>query len=406
MQFETTNDYVIFKFQQQELTADIKSLFNITTADIQYKEGTAKIRHDKIAELNIHEIKKLGLPPVYPYRLEIKTQGRPLTSAFSIKIIYFDEKSRRFYQVKRIGTTLDSDGQKFTLTNPHFTFLESLEKLSPEIKNPGERLSLWSQIIKVVPKECVLENKELLDFSFIKADRFCLDQKPLSGNDFKIVPELIYTKTNKDEDKSWTNQLPKGISQEFKERFLNTKNVDPYYKVGHYYMQLSEPVKICLKIIKKINKESLEKRRAFYMNPMERIKKEIPESLSEDLLENIFFETDHFKSDRISYLGQWIPKLGIYIDPDNKNPWIPQDDIALKMEDSLFHFSPDDLDTVIKNLEQKQKSGEDTLIYKGQAIPVTDELISEIKRVKSNIFGEAEKIKPSADNDKKNIKLY
>ena len=405
MRFETTSDYIIFQFQQQKLTTDIKSLFNIVEADIQYTKGIAKIRHNKIADLNIYEIEKLGLPPAYPYRLEIKIQGKPTTSAFSAESVYIGQKSRRFYQVKRSGTILDLDGKKFTLTNPHFTFLENLEKLSPDIKNPGKRLHLWSQIIKVVPKECVLENQELLDFSFIKADRFCLDQKTLSGNDFKIAPELVYTEIDNEEDKSFIHQLPQGISQEFKEDFLNTNGVDPYYKVGHYYMQLSEPLKICLKIIKRINEEPLEKRRAFYMNPMERIKREIPENLSEDLLENIFFETDHFKSDRISHLGTWIPKIGVYTDPNNKNPWFPQDDIALKIEDNLFHFSPDELDTVIKDLEQKQKAGEEKLIYKNQIIPVNDRVISEIRNVKKNIVQVSKDLISEPDKQNKDIKL-
>lgn len=421
MRFQNTNDYIIFQFQKEELTADIKSLFNILSDDIQYKEGMARIPHNKIADLNIHEIKKLGLPTVYPYRLEIKTRGKPVTSAFSFEVQYTNERSRRFYQTKRIGAILDLDDKQFTLTNPHFSFLENLEKLSPDIKNPGDRLSLWSQIIKTAPKECVLENKKLLDFSFIKADQFCLDQKLLFGNDFEITPELIYTeifaektdntkvildldgsKKKQDdtaflEKEDFRYQLPQGISQDFKESFLDGSHVDPYYKVGNYYIQLSEPLQTCLKLIKKINKEPLEKRRAFYMNPMERIKKELPENLSEDLLEDIFFETDQFKSDRISHLGKWIPKIGVYIDPENKNPWFPKDDIGIKIEDHFFHFSPDGLSTVIKNLEQKQKSGEEKLIYKNQTLPVNDRVISKIKKIKDNIVQESKQIKPQSN---------
>ena len=71
---------------------------------------------------------------------------------------------------------------------------------------------------------------------------------------------------------------------------------------------------------------------------MERVKKELSESLSEDLLENIFFETNYFKSDRISHLGKWIPKIGIYVDPENKNPWFPKDDIGNQNRRSFFLF--------------------------------------------------------------------
>ena len=55
-----------------------------------------------------------------------------------------------------------------------------------------ERLSLWEQIVKYVPKETVLENKEILNFQFIKAEQFCLDQKKSPDGSFQITPELIY----------------------------------------------------------------------------------------------------------------------------------------------------------------------------------------------------------------------
>ena len=122
----------------------------------------------------------------------------------------------------------------------------------------------------------MLENKKLLEFSFVKANQFCLDQKLLFEKDFKIVPELIYTepdykKTNgkkvvlnsdgeviqtdtsflENEENHLKYQLPQGISQEFKEKFLNENSIDPYYQVGDYYIQLSKPLQICLQLIKK-----------------------------------------------------------------------------------------------------------------------------------------------------------
>ena len=401
MEFEAKNDHIVLHFKGQKLTKDIKSLFSMTEAE--YKNETAVIAYSKIADLNSYEIKKLGLPPVYPHRLEIQTSGRPTTSAFQAKIKYIDQKSRIFYQTKRTGVILDLNGKKFTLTNPHFTFLENLEKLSPNIRRPDKRLHIWSQIIKVIPKECELENKELLNFSFIKANQFCLDQKLLHDNEFKIVPELIYTDKDEEEDKSFTHQLPQGISQEFKEEFLKTNGVDSYYKVGSYYLKLSKALKVCLKIIKQINEKPLQTRRAFYLNPMEKIKKELPEDVSEDLLEDIFFETDHFKSDRISHIGKWIPKLGVYTDPDSKNPWFPKDDISFKIEDKLFHFHPDDLETVIKNLEQNQKQGKEGLIYKNQFIPVNDEVIFKIKNVIQNIMEEYKSLAPTSYKNKQKL---
>ena len=402
MIFKVMEDYVSFQLQKKELTPDIQSILSIAQAKIIEQKNTvnAQLQHQQIAGLNIHQIKRLGLPPVYPCRLKVETQGRPSTSAFTYEIQYLDEKSRRFYQVQRKGVVLKLDDRSFTLTNPHFQFLENLEKISSDIKSPGERLKLWSQVIKTVPEEIALSKPQLLNFQFIKADHFCIDKKKTSYNEFKIVPELVYKAEASGDENAVSSQLPQGISQEFKDQFLDINSIDPYYKMGNYYMQISQPLRECFRVIKKINKEPIEKRMAFYSNPMERIKKELPEDISEDLLEDIFFETEQFKSDRISRLGKWVPKIGIYIDPDDKNPWFPKDEIAIKIENSLFHFHPDKLDTVIESLEQEKQKGEDQLVYDHQIIPVTDHTISQIKEVRDKIIKNTEQIKSSSQNAK------
>ena len=322
MHFKILAKSIAFHFQKEDVTADIQSILSMAKANIVHEKETliANIPHTAIADLNVHQIKKLGLPPVYPYRLKIETRGRPSTPAFSYTVHYLDEKSRRFYHVKRNGVILELDDKKFTLTNPHFQFLEALEKMSPDKKNPGERLELWTEVIKNVPEEIALTDPHIWNFQFVKADRFCVSTK--STGDFQIVPELIYKPLESELDEKPCHQLPGKISQEFQDQFLKAHHVDPYYKVGNYYVHISKPLKECFKVIQKINNEPIEKRKAFYLNPMERIKKEIPENVSEDLLEDIFFETDQFQSDRISHLGKWVPKIGIYIDPDDVNPLV------------------------------------------------------------------------------------
>ena len=394
MKWEVREQNILFRFQKEELTEDIKSIFSFSLANIKWAQGLAEIQHQNIADLNTHQIKKIGLPPVCPYRLKVSSKGKPITPAFFVEWEFLDERSQRFYQVEKTGVILKLNGQLWTLTNPHFGFLDNIEKLS-KIKVPIERLNLWDKIVQYVPKETVLENKKILNFQFIKAEKFCLDQKKSSSNHFQITPELIYKKIHDDEKKN-NSQLPMGISNDFKTDFLKINSVSPYYKIGNCYIRISEPLRECLKVIKKINQEPLEKRRAFYSNPMERIAKEIPDNISENLLEDIFFETETFKSDRISHLGQWIPKLGIYVDPDNKNPWFPKEDIAIKIRDSLFHFDPDDLTNVIKDLENAQKAEEENIIYKDQMIPADNVSISELNNVQSKINTEAKKIK--ADN--------
>ncbi len=402
MKFTASDDYITLQFNEEKLTTDIKDILSKMEINPPYDKKVAQIQHKKIAELNIHEVSKLCLPQVYPHRLTIQTRGRPTTPAFSVKCEFIGPRSEKFYQVKRTGVILNLDGNLFTLTNPQFELLEKLKKLSPHIKNIDERLNLWHQVKEVISEEIDLDNKELLDIQFIKADRFCLDIKKLSRNEFQIVPELIY-KTIDDEENQINRQIPMGVSGDFKKEFLKINTVDPYYKVNNYYIKLGEPLRECLKIIKKVNKESPANKQAFYSNPMKRIKEEIPKNFREDLLEEIFFETDEFKSDRISYIGKWVPKIGIYIDPENKNSWFPKDDIVITIGDQLFHCPSNKLDSIIEDLEQEKKENKAIYVYENQAIPINNEVISELKDVRDNIIKEAQKYIPSSEASTQSI---
>ena len=120
MKWKNREQDIVFQFQKTDITEDVKSIFSLSSAEIQWERGLAKIKHKEIADLNIHQIKKLGLPPVCPYRLKVSSMGRPITPAFSVEWEFLDEKSHRFFQVQRTGVILKLDGKLWTLTNPHF----------------------------------------------------------------------------------------------------------------------------------------------------------------------------------------------------------------------------------------------------------------------------------------------
>ena len=403
MKFKVYDNHIVFDFKKDDLTPDIKNIFSMVQANVTEGSGIF-IDHSKIADLNIHEIKQLGLPPVYPYRLSINTKGRPTTSAFSYEMEFLNDKSQKFYQVKRQGVILHLDGQSFTLTNPHFGFLEKISKLTPEIKNPGERLGLWSEVIKIFPREVKMDHPELLNVQFVKADRFCVDKKHTPGADFNLVPELVYSKEKEEGDDNVTSQLPEGVSWEFKDSFLNSPTVDPYYRVGNYYIKLSDTLRQCLKVIKQQNQQPLEKKQAFYSSPMSFVKDQLQEDVPENLLEEVFFETEQFKSDRISHIGKWMPKLGLYVDPDAKSPWFPKDDVIVRIKDQLLHFAPDDISQVISDMEMGLQKGKQNHVYQNQTIPLNKDTIQILKEVKNNIVQEAQKyMPPGRDANKQSL---
>ena len=75
--------------------------------------------------------------------------------------------------------------------------------------------------------------------------------------------------------------------------------------------------------------------------------------------------------------------------------------LAIKIEDHFFYFSPDDLDKVIQDLEEKQKVGEEKLSYNSQILPVNSKVISKLKNIRDNITNSPELNKFST----KDIKL-
>ena len=62
------------------------------------------ISHTAIADLNVHQIKKLGLPPVYPHRLRVETRGPAIhTSFFPTQWIIWVRNSDDFTMSKEMA---------------------------------------------------------------------------------------------------------------------------------------------------------------------------------------------------------------------------------------------------------------------------------------------------------------
>ncbi len=334
-----------------------------------------------VADMNIYQIRALELHPIFPFKISIKGEGKPTLKNYRINISFEDSRYNEVIFDEVNGVNIKLEGKQYTLTNPHYELVHAIVNLNNlSEKNIEKRLDAFHELRKIVPEDVILDDS-IKDFDTIKADRFTLD---LANPDkFEIVPEILSVKSSDDDNSC--SLLPPSLSDELKDKFLKHNRVKKYYRVGSkQYVVLSDALVKALRVVKTVQSESIEKRRAFYLNPSERIHSLLEESFSEEELSEIFFEGTQYISDRISHLGEWSPKAGVYL-PREGTPWVPEDCVCLKLGDYYNYIDPENIDDICKKVEEATVNGKKEIFIDGQAFPANNETLDILKSTKKRM---------------------
>ena len=330
------------------------------------QNGMLKIDNTLIAQCSNFELGKLGLAPELPYRIHISFNSTPLTKNFKINFKIKDNQQRDIVRFEYKGVNIKVNDEEYTLSDPYYSFIKLIDKINNNNFNKkSEKLSLIEELKKNFPEDIKLEGNDFLNnFSFVKVDTFSIDFKN-ETNDLKVLP--CFNKSLRDFSMG-----------EFQEQFHQKDKVNDFYKPGQReYVLISPNLKKALKVLKKVQKCSLEEKRSFIANPMSWI---VEDEQYDEEIESVFIETENFLSDRISHLGIWEPKSGVYIPPTNIS-WIPSDHVIIKLEKDTLSVSPHEIKEIEQRCKQAKKNGESEIDFGDKKIRVTEKNLSIISNV-------------------------
>ena len=337
------------------------------------------VSDDRVASFNPWELRDLGLPPVAPFRVQIRGEGAIATPAFQLRVGLMQSDGRPVTGGKRDGAIFRSGSREYVLLNPLYEILENAARFT-SAKTMDERMSRWCDLRELLPEGSVVD-KQLQTINLVRGDAFTLDVKEGADFDPVLLTNSRSEQASSEDAPQPVEALPEVGQRTFAERFEKGSEVNGHYALGGgWYVTLPEATRAALKVVRKIKRGSLNERQAFIANPHAVLKERLSGVVEENVVEALFSEQELFLSSRIKCLGHWQPKLCAYV-PSKDMEWIPEDSTAfagkqlvgISVDNGYYNIAVEDAPQIIADIEQARAEGKREVEYAGQKIPVTDE---------------------------------
>jgi SNF2 family DNA or RNA helicase len=361
----------------------VGALFLSIDSDVsQIRERViVEVPHQAVAQFESHQLAQLGLPKSSTLRLHIRGEGNISRPDFLFRYHYSKEDGTLIMGPKRKGALLSFGSSNLIISDPTFTLIEMMDKYNAlPIEGMEERFHAWGKIKEILPGNVIVDDF-LSAINVAPAEAFTLEI--LDSTSLTFNPVLVKGAKNlpsedlHDEKKQpFINLLPPEPQSVFNKQFWKSDLVRQRYALGDgWFVTLPPTLKRVLSIAHAYNDKPIAEKRAFLSNPREAMAREMGDDLPGDILENLFYESPEFLSDRIKYLGVWQPKSGVFLLPSEQD-WLAGNEIlGIPIGDRIVRVSTKNLQSLIADVKEAQHNNIKTIEHEGQTIPVTDEAI-------------------------------
>jgi superfamily II DNA or RNA helicase len=336
--------------------------------------------HGKLAALESRLAKKLGLPPLVPYLLDLNHHGRLDEPGFEFRASWKDYSQRPVPSIKRVGAFLLVGTKTYRIPDPHFAIVELIEQFNAApTGNVVDRLHCWAQLRPLLPDETqasVQVHGYLRQTRVVHASSFSLViKKDASGVNFDPI---LFGEIAKDDGgvmHEIESILPPSQQKTFVEkRFHRDATARSTYALdGGWYVTLSSDVRKALDIVRRVQQGPAAVRWTFARNPRAYLRAAFGDE-DEAVLDSLFVETFEY-SQRVLGEGLWEhPVL-----PWLKRPaeaWLPPEEFGLRIGELNLRVPPDQLAELTRAVETARTHGLASVHFDGHEVPATAQTLS------------------------------
>lgn len=360
------------------------------------------VPHVVIATLNTTQIHQLGLPPAAPYILNIQGKGVLSSPRFRFRYQLQNSSGVPVMGAQRNGVLMQVGSASYTLLDPLFSLIEGMEayNATPET-DIDERFAVWQRLQALLPEDALVD-RNLKSMNITRADAVTLN--PCADDQFDPV-FLAQSQLSSDDDERGEQPLPSELlppaaHQSFADRFQRFSGAQRRYALsGNWFVMVPETLRNVLGIMREIQQQPPERRRAFLANPHSHLKESLEGRIPEEEIENLFQETPAFLSARIERLGEWSPKLQAFV-ATGTTKWLPPDQgttsaaesaqeddattktIAVPTDHGVFKIPQNAVADIVEQLHRAREQGADRIHWLGQQIPTDEATIFVFERVR------------------------
>lgn len=348
------------------------------------------LKHEILADFDPDIISALNLPDVAPYTLHISGNGLLSDKTFQFEYRLVNLMGRPVLDWSRTGVILKIGSRAYTILNPIYNLICLIDEFNEGIENnPDNTFRALSKIQSLLPKESSIDGY-LREIRVADVRSFTLDVFANDDGlpDARIIPVHVSTekkRQNNIEDELEFSDiqppihqpiLPEAVSDKFNKQFIERKIVQSRYAVDEWYVFLGRNVKAGLKKAHSALRGSFEDKIAFLKNPHGEIRESLPDDLSEEEIEEVFFEPSDY-SKRVAEIGIWQPKVLPFL-RQAKEPWLPPEEIGFIIDGVNVRVEFNDVGDLRREVAQAVKDKIPFVIYRDEKIPATEQVLKNL----------------------------
>ncbi len=358
---------------------------------------------EAVAGMPASDLRGLGLPAPMPYTLEIQGRGLVTDSDFRFSYRFIHPNGRPVMGADRVGPVVRAGEAPHVISEPFYSLISAMERFNrTPTAQMSDRMDCLASIQELMP-DVVRVGDYFRSIRIVRADAFSLRAFTNRYNqaDFDPVPLHFkpVTGNTPEEPVPATQVLPEAAEKAWRDKFRRFPTpARASVAESGWYVVVPESVRAALEVVRRRQQGSEAERRNFLRNPRTYLRDALGEILSEQELESVFCETDEY-SRRVRDIGIWKPKILPFIRPASQ-PWLPPVESGICVDDSRFTVPPDEIESVIAEVQKAIAEGKPEILYSGSPLPATVETIAALKQLRSQ-FQEKTKETPEKEQSER-----
>ncbi|EPR43454.1 SNF2-related protein [Desulfovibrio sp. X2] len=367
--------------------------------------GTSVVVPDAaLAVLEPWQLAGLGLPGPAPVRLAVVARGTLSSPSFSLEYGFVYDNGIPASGAIRDGVFLRHGAREHLLPEPLYTIVQRIDAYRRDpIRDMDERFLWWSRLADMLPSDVGLEGF-LRQVHAVRPEAFSLDFVAAPGG-LSVLPRFVRAVESEDGNAAHEDVLPAVVGASFQERFARQQEPGGRYVLGQgWFVVLPPAVRTALEVVHRVNGESEERKREFLRNPRAAIRSRLEDvygEVTDEVVASIFQETPLFLSERVRYLGVWLPKAELYVKPP-AGQWLPDEAppqsllMPIGPAGTLIEVAPADLDDLAVRIDDARDAGKTTVTFKGQEVAASAQSARVVSKA-LRMFGSGGEPEPEPD---------
>lgn len=362
--FETITLSDIRDYEQAQLRI-LQQLIDEEAASL--RDGRLFLSHESIAQLDPSDLITLDFPSLYPFDLQIRALGNLARPDFSYAYQFVNGQQQPFTNPKRTGTYLQiSASQSYSVVGSLFFLLQAIDRFNSdtEPKSPKKNMIQFSDIKDLSSEVGAILDAYLNKEEVLIPDKLGVNLKRLEDGSIEVDPVLCQRDENtEDEDISFSPVDESSVQESFTTQVdrLNRER-DIYSLPGGKRVILDDSQKQAIKQFKKVKRVSGKEKEELLKSPQKFFDPDV-------------VDLDSF-SDRVIEIGEYKPKVYPFLHPQ-KEAWLPPEG-GIVIDGALVYVDESDASVIKEKIESAISNGQQSITWKQQQIPATEETIQAI----------------------------